>query len=263
MTPDDLKRMLQAEPERPSDLMLDRLHAGELDPIQARALRQAAADDPELAGRIAARQAGWADHAEVDSGALFAAIEARIPHAEPEAVAGGIPWWQQAVNWLMTPQGGGLTLGLAALVAVVVTSRPDAVQPPAPDIAGPDIVRSKGGLQLRVFVKRAGDVTEMASGERFAEGDTLRFVIDLPRDGHVLVIHTDAQNSKVAAWPLGAEASQSLTAGRERELTGSVALDGAAGSEKLTLVRCDAPFAPAAIPPGCDRVHFDLDKGVQ
>ena len=253
-------RLIPPDPDAPSELELEQLATGDLDTDVATQIRERLTD--EQAARLDAK-GGWEAHPGVDPDALFARIEARLEpepslaDAHSEATAS---FWKRALDWLRTPQGGGLVLALAALGLIVLTS--DTKTGPNPDPLGE--IRAKGSLQLRVFVKRAASTGEMASGERFEANDLLRFVIDVPKDGHGLILHTDAAGRRLAAWPLGAEVSVPLTKGEGIEIEDPIELDDAKGKERLTLIRCDAPFELMEIPgilSECQTTEFTLDKG--
>jgi hypothetical protein len=125
-------------------------------------------------------------------------------------------------------------------------------------------VRLKGGLALHVHRQRGSASEEAVSGGRFADGDRLRFVVDLPAPGQVMIQGVEATGNVYRAWPLDGAAAP-LPAGPGQVLPGAVSLDGARGRELLYLVHCPGPptctGAPPRCQPGCATTAFVLDKG--
>jgi hypothetical protein len=128
----------------------------------------------------------------------------------------------------------------------------------------------KGGLALHVF-RLAGDHAEEAlSGDRFAPGDRLRFVVDLPAEGHVSVLGAEAGGALYTAWPLEPGMQTRFAAGTGIELPGAVALDDQPGRETLYLVHCPVKvgtpactlgtYSKPSCPKSCAMTAFILDK---
>jgi hypothetical protein len=214
----------------PSDLQLDRLVAGE----------PATAAEAHLAGctvcarRMEQRRLGFAAFPAARPQAIWAAIQRR------PAPRRWITWrWPAALT----------TLAAAAVLLLVLRPR--------------DEVRAKGGLGLHVHRLRDGVSQEAASGERFAAGDRLRFVVDLPERGYLSIVGVEATGRSYQAWPRAGEAPRLFPAGAGQLLGGAVALDGSTGRELLTLVHCRSSAAactPPRCPPGCTATSFALDK---
>jgi hypothetical protein len=219
----------------PSDLTLDRLHAGELPPEQARALREHAEGCEGCRGRMALRTLGFAAFPEAQPGRLLAGVLAGIEEAPAR------PWWR--LTWLRFGALGAAAA--AALVLLAVAFWPPAVERPDP------AVRTKGSLGLTVFLKRGDQVVEALSGDAFRAGDRLRFALDLPAAGHVFLVAQDAQGHLEPCHPFGpGAASRPVQAGSTGPLEGAVELDGAPGDEWIHLVHCTRPFGPDELSPG-------------
>jgi len=256
-------RLAAGSPGCPSDLALDRLHAGELGDEQAASLRQHIAGCTRCPERMSSRQAGFAAARDLDERALLASIRRRID-AEP-------PSLRSRVAGLLRRFGAPLSMAAGlAVVAVVLLSRSPTVTDG--DI-GPDQTREKGGLSLSVFRLVNGRAQQALSGDHFVTGDRLRFVVDLPRAGQVAVLGVEGQGSLYVAWPSDASATQ-RSAGKRQELPGAVALDGSIGKETLYLVLCPSTGpspasacqaagsvgAAPSCPPGCLQTPFVLNK---
>jgi hypothetical protein len=234
----DLERLREGRPGCPSDLQLDRLVAGEPAPAAAQHLGGCAL----CTERVEERRQGFAAFAEVHPAALRARIEQLAP---------------QRRRWpgrLRLP----LALAAAAAAAVIVAARP----------GGPatDQVRAKGGLGLHVHRMRGDGSEEMASGDRFAAGERLRFAVDVPERGYVTISGVEASGRPYQAWPVGGGAPALLPAGERQLLPGAVALDARRGRETLYLIHCLSPErscsgAPPRCPAGCAVTGFVIDKG--
>jgi hypothetical protein len=129
----------------------------------------------------------------------------------------------------------------------------------------------KGSLALHVF-RLAGDHAEEAvSGDKFAPGDRLRFVVDLPAEGHVKVLGIEPSGALYIAWPLDSGLQTRFAAGTRIELPGAVSLDAQPGRETLHLVHCPVKVGPPdctsggagakpVCPADCVTTSFLLDK---
>jgi hypothetical protein len=165
-----------------------------------------------------------------------AAFRARAPIAELAAAtarqldAGSQPGrrarWQTRVAVFAT---------VAAAVAVVAL-----VARPRDDGAG---IRSKGDLQIDVFVKRRGGQVEAAtSPARVSPGDALRFRISTARNGYLGVAGLDGAGAVSSYWPPSAQLLP-IQAGRGQLLDGAIELDGVLGRERITALLCSEPLA--------------------
>jgi hypothetical protein len=254
----------------PSDLLLDRLYAGELLPAATQELLAHIEGCPTCPGRMAVRAAGFAAFVEVDPRQLLAGVRRRLATAPPQSVS-----WR--LGSVLSRRLGPLFAATAAmaLLAVVLIGRSLS---PAPGGAGPaadaDTTRQKGGLGLHVYRLSGGQATEAQSGDSFPSGDRLRFAVDLPRAGQVSILGIDGAGQLYSAWPTagGPLTSRPLSAGAGQQLPGAVALDGSPGPERLYLVLCPSPGPPpscqsagATVPPSCSAdcrlVGFVVGKG--
>ena len=249
----DFERLREGQAPCPSALALDRLVAGELTDAARSETEAHLVACADCAGRVAHLRAGFDAMEGVDPRALLAGVRRRLDD-EPARTG----WRAFLARWLgdgRLPWAPLAAAGAALVVLLVVLPR-----------SGPDdpdgSVRRKGGLALhvhRLAVDRAtnpiagsggaeASSEEVLSGDRFRPGDRLRFVVDLPRDGHVAIVGVDADGGLYEAWPLGGGAVDTLrSAGRRQVLPGAVSLDDKPGRETLYLVHC----APEVGPPRC------------
>jgi RNA polymerase sigma factor (sigma-70 family) len=192
-------------PSCPSELVLDRMQAGEAVEETVRAhVRGCAHCQASLAQRVLP--------ASIDPTALLEGLHA----------ASGK---RRNVRWLYVAASA---LGMAAALALWVRTPPES-QPQ---------VRSKGSVVLRVFRQSGQGAEELLSGAVVHPGDRLRFVVGLPAAGYVFIVGREGSGKLYRAWPLNGEASAARDAGANQELPGAVALDASLGKETLYLVQC-------------------------
>jgi hypothetical protein len=255
MNPPDFRVLRSGRPECPSDFTLDRLHAGELSQEQARETERHVAGCAECGARMAERRAGFDAIEGVDPRAMLARIRtgldspARRPLSERLLVQ---------ARRLLAPVA---VMATAAVALVVVTGQ---------DVESPT-TRMKGSLGLHVFRLVGDHAVEAVSGDKFAPGDRLRFVVDLPAEGHVTVVGIEPSGKLYTAWPLDTESQTRFAAGSRIMLPGAVALDDQPGRETLHLVHCPVEVGPPectsrgagakpVCPAGCVTTPFVLEK---
>jgi len=264
-------RLASGNPGCPSDFALDRLQAGELGEAQASSLRQHIAQCSPCEGRMATRQAGFAALVDLDERRMLASMRRRLDEDPPSLRSRLLA----ALRRLSVPLVAAT--GLAVLAVVLIGRAPlETGRGPGTDPGtdpGSDQTREKGGLSLSVFRLVDGHAQQALSGDHFAAGDRLRFVVDLPIAGQVAVLGVESQGGLYVAWPTLPRDTQ-RPAGRKQELPGAVALDASVGKETLYLVLCPssgpAPSsaceaagnvdAPPRCPRGCQLSAFVLDK---
>lgn len=260
----------------PSDLMLDRLHAGELAPAAAESLAQHIAGCRDCPGRMESRKAGFAAFAGADPEQLLAGMRKRLAEPERPPQPTWAPPQRTSQGFLRSARVLYAAAPLAAAAALTLLFVMKRGPVPAADEPGADTVRLKGGPALHVF-RLAGERTQpVMSGERLSPGDRLRFVVDLPKEGQVAIVGVEGDGKLYTAWPLGAgaESASQRPAGMRQELPGAVALDESEGQEPLYLVYCpegsEAPRCTSrgateapACPAGCVLQKFVINKARQ
>ncbi len=228
-------------PERPagcaSDLDLDELLTGDLD-----------GQPKELALRghiegCARCRARFAAFSAVDSPPF-----APPPFAAPASEIAPAPA-AATVTQRRTPRWRWPVLGFlsgAAAVAVVVI-----VKMGTPGgLPNPPGERTKGGLALTVFVKRAGGAVDTVTQEAdLHAGDELRFALASGAPGHAVVLGLDAAPSVTIYAPSAAAASTAIPIDATGSITlpGSIVADATAGAERVVALVCAAPTAPETL----------------
>lgn len=262
----------------PSDLMLDRMHTGELAPAAAESLAQHIASCQVCPGRMESRKAGFEAFARADPERLLAGVRKRLAEPERAPQTTWAPPQRTPQGWMRSARVLYAATPLAAAAALTLVFVMNRGSIPIAEEPGADTVRLKGGPALHVF-RLAGERTQpVMSGERLSPGDRLRFVVDLPKEGQVTIVGVERDGKLYTAWPLGAQTASvnaSATqrpAGLRQELPGAVALDESEGQEPLYLVYCpeqsaaprctskgatDSPACPA----GCVLQKFVINKG--
>ncbi|MFZ5446136.1 MAG: DUF4384 domain-containing protein [Myxococcota bacterium] len=131
----------------------------------------------------------------------------------------------------------GLVLG--GLVAVAAALTLTFALPPSPHLT------FKGAL-TRVTVQRGAQ--QFSADERTAlrEGDALRFTVQAPAPGFVVVLERDGQGHVTVVAPFGARAALAVQAG-QTVLPDSAVLDATKGPERFVTVFAERSFDVAAL----------------
>lgn len=263
-----LERLRQGKPQCPSDLALDRLHAGELTGASARELESHIDGCDVCPQRMQERRAGFDAWPAADPRPLLAGIRRGLHESEAAAspATSSLKSWLRLRSFFAAP----LLAAAAALLLVMVVRQPGSNAPTIPT-GQLETTREKGGLALHVYRLVNGQSQPALSGEIFAPGDRLRFVVDLPARGYVNILGVESSGSQYVAWPTEGAAAALRDSGKGQELPGAVSLDRSVGKETLYLVRCpEAVGSPherctttagsLSCPAACERTPFVLDK---
>ncbi|WP_257448693.1 anti-sigma factor family protein [Archangium lipolyticum] len=226
MNPPDFDALRTGRPDCPSDFTLDRLHAGELPKEHALTAERHVAGCAECGARMAERRAGFGSIEGVDPRAMLARIRTGLDRPAP------LP--ERLLGWLRQRSAPLAAAAATAVVLLVVSSQQ--LRPPEN--------RAKGSLALHVFRFEGDHSEEMVSGGAFSPGDRLRFLVDLPAEGHVTVLGVESSGALYTAWPLEPGARTRFAAGTGIELSGAVSLDAKPGRETLYLVHCPLEVGP-------------------
>jgi hypothetical protein len=118
---------------------------------------------------------------------------------------------------------------------------------PGVDERGGD--RTKGGLALTVFVKRAGGAVDAVGAEgALRPGDEMRFSVATVRPGYAVVLGLDASPSVTIYAPAGGGPQPiRLDSAGTTTLPGSIVADETAGAERVVAVVCEVPTPPEAL----------------
>jgi hypothetical protein len=233
-------------PECPSDLDLDRLFHSELDGDHP--VRVHADACPECQRRIEER--GQPIPAELSSQMLAAIHVGVVERAEADR-------WFDRVLRLLRPIRHLSVVAVAAVAVFVLMPREE-------------VVRTKGkGFDLVVYRERGGEVEKMLSGEQFAPGDRLRFEVDLPQPGQLMIVGVEADGSKFPCYTGEGRRSVGQIETMKHVLPGAVELDDSEGKEQIHAILCRSPFefdqvsiagGKVVSPSGCMTAPFLLDK---
>ncbi|QRN99376.1 hypothetical protein JRI60_10305 [Archangium violaceum] len=253
MNPPDFGALRTGRPDCPSDFTLDRLHAGELPKEDTLKAERHVAGCVECGARMTERRAGFGAIEGVDPRVMLARIRTGLDKPAP------LP--ERLLGWLRQRSAPFAAAAAAAVVLLVVSTQQ--VRPPEN--------RAKGSLALHVF-RFAGDHSEeTVSGGAFKPGDRLRFVVDLPAEGHVTVLGVESSGALYTAWPFEPGVQTRFAEGTGIALPGAVSLDEKPGRETLYLVHCPVEVGPPnctsqgaiaapVCPAGCVTTPFILVK---
>lgn len=228
MTPDEILRALEPRrpPGCPSDLALDRAHAGEADEPERARVQGHVAGCPRCTARWQATEEA------------ARALPSRRTGRESPGV------WRSTTArrrrpWPWRAPARGAALALAAAAVWLVWAR--AGKGPSP--SREDDLRSKGSARLGLFVKSGDRVRRGTDGEVVAPGDTLRFAVTAAADRWVAVLSRDGGGTASLYVPAGGPGTPmiAVTAGRDVPLPEGLELDGVLGREDLVGVFCDRP----------------------
>lgn len=228
-----------------SDLRLDQLLAGELDPPSEAALRTHLVACVPCTHRHGTLLAGAA---QIRSDPRFAALGPAI--RERLATAGARRKQSQAPRRSWT--SAVFAACAVAAAVILLLRRPDTASDA--QVAAVDS-RIKGNLALDVFVRRAGAgarVEMLLAGDPVHPGDQLRARVRVATRGHFGVFAVDSPPPRAPApavanyLPAGGELA-AVEAGAPLLLDGAVELDAALGRELLLGVLCPSPRKKEAV----------------
>ncbi|MCA9517413.1 MAG: hypothetical protein KC635_20875 [Myxococcales bacterium] len=247
----------------PSDLALDRYAAGELEGEARAAVEAALARSPATLARYRERETAFtADPTRPER--LWSAIERGLDAADEAAPAASQRAPGGARRWLRAWLEGAWPLRLAALgvVGVVAAAVATRVEAPAPVDRGLDEgVRVKGSVGLAVHRKVDGGSEPLLSGATVAPGEALRFTVDAPEAGDLMVLAVDPRGAVSPVYPPGAASSTSLPAGRDQLLPVAVTVDDTPGDLWLHAVLCPRRFGPTDLRVGAGAGELVLPAG--
>lgn len=241
-------------PDCPSDWTLDRLSWGELSDREAAKVERHFTSCDACRGRLEAR-AETAGELETDRALAHIRLEfmRQPPPAEVTRALGEFArpgearekraWWQTGTGRFGLALAGASAL--AGLLLIVLTGLPE---PPAGER---DTVVAKGGLSLQVHLERGGEAGPLAAEEVVHPGDRLKFQVDVPRPGHLMVLGIEADGRAYPCHPAdGTDRSREVDAGKTQVLPGAIRLDDSLGEEWLHLVHCPHAFTLSQVTPG-------------
>ena len=234
-------------PECPSELTFDQLVLGELDAEAADALRAHAASCSHCAPLLSEVEAGLGAYPQLD--ARRDHLVARIEHMHrQEVVLESKPTGAKAER---SPRRGRARLtghwrwGALSGVAVALLLTVGALRPTAESPA----TRLKGGVKLRVYRAVGETSKEVLTDEALRDGERLRFSVDVPPRGALMVVGVEASGRVFPYHPLHGR-SLALTPAivpPSGLLDAAVSLDASKGQEWIHLVWCERAFSLDAL----------------
>jgi hypothetical protein len=224
----DLEKLAADQKECPSDTLLDRYHLEELAAGEGDKVRSHIDLCPRCKQRLEYRKLGFDAHEDLDPARLSNRILSAADERRPKRI------------WILGGLGAAVAAGLLFMIVWLQTV-------PEPEIP---TVRVKSGLGLTVFRNRQATVVELESGSSCQEGDLLRFRVDLPEDGHLMVAGVEQNGTLYSAYPIGKSESVAVEKSVSHDLPGAARLDDSLGEEWLHLVLCPKTFSLADLSPG-------------
>ncbi len=202
-----------------SDLALDRMVAGGEAAADAASHLEAC---PRCRERLALLEQHRDDSTDLVEGLIRAARHGgtRLPDLEPsEPRSSGFPMPRLAVAALV----------VLAVTASAVWMLEQRFERDGADTAA-DTLRIKGS-SMRFFVQRGDEVVPGVSGDRYREGDALRFTVSNDQPVFFFLVGIE-ESGKVSAYvPYDGERSEELPPGIDAPMPGSLVLDGSDDTE--------------------------------
>jgi len=242
-------------PECVSELLLDRLVAGELAAPERGAVLRHLAGCPNCADRQRRRE---------QEAQSFAATAPPLRRAQPVAAAPVIP-----LNVAPSRRRGRVLAGAAGVAALAAA----VVLVPLVRQSGGGRPGIKGPGLVQVFVNHEGSLREYLPGDTVSSGDALAFILQPapPPASHLVVLGRDGSGAVKVYHPEDGSAAAPLALARDGSLPFSVQLDATPGPEAFLFYVCTAPVPVAAIRtslqapgdgavPACERHAVVLEK---
>ncbi|WP_438024262.1 DUF4384 domain-containing protein [Sorangium sp. So ce233] len=254
-------------PARPegclSELRLDELTAGQLDPAAAQEARAHVAGCARCAARLSEIEAAQASFA---ASAPPLRLDRGAPPDRAASAASAATRTRWPRRWLAPAAASALAAAAAALLFFRA----------APDPAGGAVESSgeriKGASGIGFYVKRGGSVLPGGAGERLQPGDAIQFTYSAAETRYLVILSVDGASQASVYYPSGPVAAR-IEPGRDVLLPQSTVLDDTLGTERIYGLFCAEaiaveplraalaahPDAPPA-PPGCDVDALTAEK---
>ncbi|WP_437956297.1 DUF4384 domain-containing protein [Sorangium sp. So ce119] len=257
-------------PARPegclSELRLDELTAGQLDPAAAQEARAHVAGCARCAARLSEIEAARDAFA---ASAPPLRLDRGAPQERAASAASATTKKRPPRRWLAPAAASALAAAAAALLFFRTF-------PAAPDPAGGPAEspgeRIKGANGIGFYVKRGGAVQPGGAGERLHPGDAIQFTYSATEARYLVILSVDGASQASVYYPSGPVAAR-IEPGRNVLLPQSTVLDDTLGAERIYGLFCAEavaveplraalaahPDAPPA-PPGCDVDALTAEK---
>jgi hypothetical protein len=147
------------------------------------------------------------------------------------------PW--HFPRWTRSGWIAGVPALAASLLLVLL------VRSPAKD---DEAVRFKGtSLSLEVAVRRAEGTSFLPEAGELREGDHLRFVVSVPREGYLFIANLDDQGRFTRYYPPDQTRSQKVEELKKSPLPNSVVMDSFVGRELVLMAFSPRPLEEEAV----------------
>jgi hypothetical protein len=196
-----------------SDLELDRLVGGELEPTEERVLLGHAGGCEACRARLEAIRADQRSFA-----------EKQPPFVQPGPTGDG----RRAMML-------GLAPILAAAACLIMLFGRTAVLP----VDAPLPLPTKGGKALEFYVLRHGEVSAGNEQMSLHPGDTVEFVFSSQRPGYLAILSVDGAGRANVYFPAGADRAAAFQEGLGQPVPVSTILDDTLGDERIYALQCD------------------------
>lgn len=274
-------------PACPSEIALDRFQLDELGWWRGKTVARHIRACADCTRRMELRAAGFDAFAEVDGAAAAARLGERlsgieVPKTVQRALAAmaaearhtdGLPDREKTTEKQYVRPIWLRSLGAAAAVASVVVVLAVVRSGWQGESVNSSTIRAKGGIRLRVFSDRDDTSPEVLDGQHLSPADKIRFVVELQRQGHVMVVGVEQAGTTYSCFPTDSDGvSRAVGAGTDMVLPGAVRLDEGGAENRLHLVVCPSAFSLAdvgtggesgqiQVPPGCrsDSIRVVID----
>ena len=227
----------------PSELKLDLMYHGELTEAEAATVRA------QIASCVGC-QARWQARYTHEPG--FASLD-------HEAIIDGIARKAGSGRGVGQLKRASIAFAIAATAAVVFVNMPS-------DVTS---IRTKGP-EFRVYREREGTVVRMSSGDRFRDGDRIRFAVPTRGLPEVMIVSYETDGKRSMYYPVRGKRSAVAHIELDGALPGAIRLDDYVGEEWLFIVRCPRAFNiddlqwnrydALTVPAGCRSTPFLLVK---
>ena len=209
--------------------VLRRYHFGELAPSEAAQVKEALEKDEQAAARLAQIQAEEKLFLErVDLNTESVAVIERLHQSPPSLL--------DRIRKLLV----GRTFQAATAAVLLVVLIPVGLWW-TPNPKGPN--RTKGSVQLEMFVKGQSGVQPGIDGMTLQEGDQVQFRYQAVGRNYLFVVSVDDDGVVSPLFPDSPSQSIAVRSDGKRVLDGSIILDDAVGPERFFAVFSDRPIS--------------------
>jgi hypothetical protein len=238
---------IQSSDSCPSEVDLDLFFFGDCSQRKTKVIGRHVEDCAACQKRLDLRRQGFAAFEEVDQKGMLAGLQKSIDGEEiPDRVLAGLKELREAsqkqdrrVASRLAPQWIFASVLFVLIVGGLIYYQMGSQKVVEPQ----DSVVIKGSLKLVVYREHKGKIEETFSGEKFQAGDRLRFSVDIPFDGYLLILGVEQGGKKYQFYPAAPQKQTLINSGKNQLLAGASRLDDSLGEEWIHLVLCPRPIS--------------------